>query len=301
MNKQSSQQKQNSLKKGILPAIVCLSLVLALAGCGIIASRSGTPTPSPRSTLLPTPTLGLTPTSSPTQAPTQTPTKPLSPTPKPPPPPSTPSPCTADPGVQPVSPVEIDYGNRSRPRIAFTLDAGGPVEPAPHILDSLARHDLHVTFFLTGNWAQQNPDLVRRIRDAGHEIGNHTVDHPDLTTLSDTAVCNELIQADQVISDIAGRTTRPYLRPPFGARNDHVRQLAANLGYRTIYWTIDTLDWRTDATPDQIIARVMDNLSNGAIILMHAGSSAEASALDRLIPMVQQKGYEIVNLTQVLQ
>ena len=312
MKKQTYQQKRDRTGYGMLQAIVSLCLFLLLVSCGSTASRNGTSTPSPNPT--PSATQCLTPTPNPTQAPMQEPTQPPAPTqeptqpspptqvptPKPTTPPA-PSPCTTGSGVQPVSSVEVDYGNRNRPRIAFTFDAGGPVEPAPLILDSLASHNLHVTFFLTGVWAQQNPDLVRRISNAGHEIGNHTVDHPDLTTLPDNAVCNELVQADQTISAITGHTTRPYFRPPYGARNDHVRQLAANLGYHTIYWTIDTLDWKTDATPDQIISRVMGNLSNGAIILMHAGSSAEAKTLDRLIPMIQQKGYEIVNLTQVLQ
>lgn len=96
--------------------------------------------------------------------------------------------------------------------------------------------------------------------------------------------------AEVVISAMTGHTTRPYYRPPYGARNAHVRELTAHLGYRTIHWTIDTLDWKTDATPQKIIDRVMRNVSNGAIILMHAGSTPEADALDRLMTLLEEKG-----------
>jgi peptidoglycan/xylan/chitin deacetylase (PgdA/CDA1 family) len=80
-----------------------------------------------------------------------------------------------------------------------------------------------------------------------------------------------------------------------------VRQLAANLGYHTVYWTIDTLDWQTQSTPASIIQRIQSRLINGAIILMHAGSSSEAQALDSVITMLQQKGYQLVTLTEIVQ
>ena len=165
----------------------------------------------------------------------------------------------------------------------------------------MAKYHLQVTWFVTGQWATENPDLLRQVQSAGHEIGNHTMTHPDLTTLADAQVCQELTQAEQVISRITGQTTRPYFRPPSGARNAHVRTLAANLGYRTVYWTIDTIDWRDDATPASITDRGMNTLSNGVIVLMHAGSTVEAQTLDGLIAKIEQRGYQIVTLTQLLQ
>jgi peptidoglycan/xylan/chitin deacetylase (PgdA/CDA1 family) len=199
-----------------------------------------------------------------------------------------------------VSSVEIDQGTTSRPQIALTFDAGGPATPTTHILDILAKYHLQVTWFVTGQWAEVNPDLLWRIHTDGHEIGNHTMTHPDLTTLPDAQVCQELTQAEQVISGIIGQTTRPYFRPPYGARTAHVRTLAANLGYRTVYWTIDTIDWREDATPALITERVMKNLGNGVIVLMHAGSTVEAQTLDGLIAKIEEQGYQIVTLTQLL-
>jgi peptidoglycan/xylan/chitin deacetylase (PgdA/CDA1 family) len=211
------------------------------------------------------------------------------------------NPCATPPGVQPVSPVEIDIGNTNRPRIALTFDAGGPSTPTAQILDILARHHVHSTFFITGDWANLNPDLVRRIYNDGHEIGNHTMHHIDLRTLSDAQVCNELNQAEQVLSGITGVTTRPYFRAPYGGRDSRIWNLAANLGYRSVYWTIDTLDWESTATPDSITKRVMDGLRNGVIVLMHAGSNVEAQTLDGLMTKIEQRGYQMVTVTEVLQ
>jgi peptidoglycan/xylan/chitin deacetylase (PgdA/CDA1 family) len=211
------------------------------------------------------------------------------------------NPCATPPGVQPVSPVEIDIGNTNRPRIALTFDAGGPSTPTAQILDILARHHVHSTFFITGDWANLNPDLVRRIHNDGHEIGNHTMHHIDLRTLSDAQVCNELNQAEQVLSGITGVTTRPYFRAPYGGRDSRIWNLAANLGYRSVYWTIDTLDWESTATPDSITKRVMDGLRNGVIVLMHAGSNVEAQTLDGLMTKIEQRGYQMVTVTEVLQ
>ncbi len=280
----------------IAPALLVLVLLTSCGGQPL--NQNGTPTPSPR----PSATTGLTPTTTPgpTATPTATPTAIPTPTPTQPPHP-TPSACDTPQGVEPVSSAEIDIGDTSRPRIALTFDAGGPSTPTSSILDILAKHHVHSTFFITGDWANLYPDLVRRIHTDGHEIGNHTMHHDDLRTLSDVGVCTELNQANQVISGITGVTTRPYYRPPYGGRDSRVRSLAANLGYRTVYWTIDTLDWQTTATPDSITKKVMDNLRNGVIVLMHAGSDVEARTLDGLMTKIEAMGYEMVTVTEVLQ
>ena len=228
--------------------------------------------------------------------PTPLPTQGMTPTPQP-----TLSACSTPQGVQPVSSAEIALGNTSNRRIALTFDAGGPSEPTARILDILAKRHVRSTFFITGDWANLNPDLVRRIHNEGHEIGNHTMHHPGLRTLSDQGVCTELNQAEQVISSLTGVTTRPYYRPPYGGRDTRVRTLAAQIGYRTVYWTIDTLDWQSTATPDSITKIVMTNSKNGAIILMHAGSQVESETLDGLMTKIEQMGYQMVTVTQVLQ
>lgn len=278
----------------IAPALLALVLLTSCGGQPLNQNGTPTPTPRPTATTSPAPTATPGPTSTPTAMPKPTPTSIPTPT-------TPPSVCDTPPGVQSVSSAEIDIGNTSRPRIALTFDAGGPSTPTSSILDILAKHHVHSTFFITGDWANLYPDLVRRIHNDGHEIGNHTMHHIDLRTLSDVDVCNELNQANQVISGITGVTTRPYYRPPYGGRDNRVRSLAANLGYRTVYWTIDTLDWQTTATPDSITKKVMDNLTNGVIILMHAGSDVEALTLDGLMTKIEAKGYAMVTVSEVLQ
>lgn len=211
-------------------------------------------------------------------------------------------PCATPPGVQPVSSTEITIGNTSKKQVALTFDAGGDVAPSSTILGILKNRGVHASWFFTGVWAQQNPALVREVANAGFDIGNHTMTHPDLTTVAGVEECKQLDQANTVISSLAGRsTTRPYFRPPYGSRNDQIRQAAATLGYRTVIWTIDTLDWQTDSTPARILQIISDNLTPGAIILMHAGSASEAQALDSVIPFLQGKGYQLVTLTEDLQ
>ncbi|HJT59011.1 MAG TPA: polysaccharide deacetylase family protein, partial [Ktedonobacteraceae bacterium] len=204
--------------------------------------------------------------------------------------------------VPPVSSTEIDIGTTGRKHVALTFDAGGDVAPAATILSILKNRGVHATWFFTGVWAQQDPTLVRQVADGGFEIGNHTMTHTDLATVPGSEECKQLNQADTTISSITGRsTTRPYFRPPYGSRNTQIRQVAANLGYRTVMWTIDTLDWQQDSTPQRILQIITDNLTPGAIILMHAGSVSESQALDQVITYLQAQGYTLDTISQVIQ
>lgn len=293
------QQKQQNHKHFVYQFIVSFAALVLLLGCGGTSGTNGTPTPHATATFAgftPTSPPGLSQSPSPGVTVTTIPTKTSTPTPQP-----TSSPCDTPQGVQPMSPAEIDIGNTGRPHVALTFDAGGPSAPTATILDILAKHHVHSTFFITGDWANLNPDLVRRIHNDGHEIGNHTMHHQDLVTLPDEQVCTELNQAEQVISHLTGVTTHPYYRPPYGSRDTRVRGLAAEIGYRTVYWTIDTLDWQTTATPDSITKIVMENISSGAIILMHGGSQVEAETLDGLMTRIEQLGYQMVTVTDALQ
>ena len=209
-------------------------------------------------------------------------------------------PCASS--VPPVSASEINIGNTSTKQVALTFDAGGDVAPSSTMLSILNRRSVHATWFFTGVWAQQSPVLVRQVANSGYEIGNHTMTHTDLATVANVEECKQLNTADATISRITGRsTTRPYFRPPYGSRDARIRQTAANLGYRTVTWTIDTLDWQTDSTPDRILQIIKDNLKPGAIILMHAGSVSETQALDTVITYLQGQGYSLKTITEIIQ
>ena len=233
------------------------------------------------------------PTPFPTPIPTPTPTPPLS------------TSCTPAPGVTAVSAVEIARGNVARKQVALTFDAGGEDGVrAASILDTLRSKGVRATFFVEGNWASQSDTyrgLVRRMANEGQEIGNHTLTHPYSTTLANAAFCAELNQADRVISGIDGRTTRPLWRPPYGDRDARIRTLAAGLGYRTIYWTVDPRDWDAAVTEQMIYDRVMAGVQPGAIILLHVGGANTWRVLPRLIDGIRAAGYQPVLVSTVMQ
>src|SRR5919199_6523528 len=147
----------------------------------------------------------------------------------------------------PVSAEEVVRGDPGLPLVSLVVNAGAGYEPAVEMLDTFAEKRVRTTFFLMGWWAERNPDLVRRI-GAEHEVASHGHEVFDLTSVSDAAVVADLERADAVIGGIIGRTTRPLWSASAGYRDARVRGIAASLGYRPIYLTVDSGDWRTDAT-----------------------------------------------------
>lgn len=272
-------------------------LLLGMGACGPARPpRSSTPTPQPTAILTPTATATLT-------LPTPTATRTRTPTPRPT---ATPvAACMPKPGVSPVSSTAIFTGSTSKRWVSLTFDSdGGSAGNAAAYLAILQARGIHATWFLTGMFAQANPTIVRQLRDAGHDIGNHTLDHPDLISppRTDAFICSELVNADHLIAAASGRTTRPYFRPPNGDYNTQVRTLAARLGYRTILWSIDPRDWDSANSAQDIQNSILTspNLKPGAIILMHVNSAHEAEALDGVITGLKRRGYAIVPLSQLL-
>jgi peptidoglycan/xylan/chitin deacetylase (PgdA/CDA1 family) len=203
----------------------------------------------------------------------------------------------------PVTADEVVRGDPSRPWISLVVNAGAGYEAAEEMLDTLAEKQVRTTFFLMGWWAARNEALVARI-GREHEVASHGHEIYDLTRASDAEVAADLEQADTIISGIIGRTTRPLWSPSAGARDARVRGIAAGLGYRPIYWTVDSGDWRTDATPDLVRSRVLNNVQNGAIVVLHFESqrtrTATAVALPNLIDTLRERGYRLVTITELV-
>lgn len=202
----------------------------------------------------------------------------------------------------PVQGVEIARGQAGR-RVALTLDAGASAEPAAAILDTLRQYDVHITFFLTGKWAEENPDIVRRIAAEGHEIGNHSYSHPYMTGLAEEAIVEELQRTEQIIRDLAGQTTHPLFRPPYGDRDQELLDTLGQLGYIGIYWTLDSLDSVGEPkTADFLLQRVTHPPVDleGAIILMHVGNRTTADALPAILEWYRQEGYQVVKVSEIL-
>lgn len=196
---------------------------------------------------------------------------------------------------------EIDRGPADGRKIALTFDAGSTAAPVPAILEALREAGVKSTFFITGRFAEQFPEALRQIAAAGHELANHTWSHRDLTALPDDEIADELGRTDDIVRSITGRTTKPHFRPPHGARNPHVLQVAAQEGYRTVYWSLDSRD-SVDAgiTAGAIHSRVMQRIDAGGIVLLHCGSQATADALPGLLSDLKAAGYRPTTVSKLL-
>ena len=200
---------------------------------------------------------------------------------------------------------EIERGPRGRSQIAITFDAGANAECFEDLIAALESARVHSTFFITGNWAQRNSHCAEAITKHGHEIGNHTWNHADLTKQPDDIVREELTRAEMLLAEISGQSLRPRFRAPFGARDNRVLRIAANLGYRSIYWTIDSLDSvEPRKTPEFLIDRITsktDEQLDGAIILMHVGEKSTGDALPAIIANLQGRGFRLVTVSKLLE
>lgn len=183
-------------------------------------------------------------------------------------------------------------------RIAISFDATWGTELTDEILDILAGHNITTTFFLAGNWVDKHPDYVVKIAAAGHEIGNHSFSHPHMNSLSEQGIAYELQQNERLIQDLTGQRTTLF-RPPFGEYNNQVIQTASALGYHTIQWSVDSLDWK-NLSSNQIYDRVMGQIKPGSIVLFHNAAPGTPGAIRRLIPDLIAQGYEIVKISELL-
>jgi len=199
---------------------------------------------------------------------------------------------------------EISRGPVGSHRIALTFDAGGEADGLPVLLNALDAAKVRCTFFLTGKWALSHPALARDIHARGHELGNHTWDHPDLTSLDDTSVCAEILRNESLQTSLFGDNPRPLFRAPYGARDARVLRILRELGYVSIYWTYDSLDSNDPPkTVEFLFARVTDHSDqalDGAIILMHVGEPATAAAVPLILADFQHRGFKLVTVGELL-
>ncbi len=241
------------------------------------------------STADPSPSASLTP------APSVTPTRAPSPTP---------TPATGT-----VSSL-LSHGSRSSKQIALTFDMGGRLTPALDIMDWLIAHEVHATIFPTGKTASTTTTgaaVLARIK-AHPElfvVGNHSWDHPYFTTLSSAQMLDQLDRTEQVVRDLAGRSTKPWFRPPYGAQNLAIRTVIGRAGWAyTVMWDVDTIDWKPESdggpTTDAIVTKVVTRAQGGSIVLMHLGAYNTFEALPRLVDGLRARGLQPVTLDELL-
>lgn len=177
--------------------------------------------------------------------------------------------------------------------VALTFD-DGPSSFTDRLLDCLEQNNAKATFFMVGTEIDSFPDEVKRMKELGCELGNHTYDHTDLTTLSADEITSEISRVDEKLVELTGQGAS-VVRPPYGSINDTVK---AAIGTPMILWSIDTLDWKTEDV-ESTVEEVMNNVEDGSIILMHDIYSASVDAAEILIPQLIEEGYQLVTVHEL--
>jgi peptidoglycan-N-acetylglucosamine deacetylase len=207
---------------------------------------------------------------------------------------STPSPMPSPPKPGTYAQVRVD-----QPYIAMTFDDGPSAENTPRLLEILKQRNIKATFFLIGQNVATNPDLVRRILSEGHEVGNHSWTHPQLSKLSDDRVTAEITKTQDAIKDASGFTPT-LLRPPYGAITARQREWIANqFGLNIILWSVDPFDWKRPGA-SVITQRILSQVRPGAIVLSHDIHKQTVDAMPATLDALIAKGYKFVTVSQLI-
>ncbi len=187
--------------------------------------------------------------------------------------------------------------------IYLTFDCGyenGNTEP---ILDALKKHDVQATFFVVGHFLETAPEMVKRMVEEGHTVGNHTYHHPDMPTISDQeAFRKELDDVAALFAEITGTELSSYYRPPQGKCNVENLRMAQEMGYHTIFWSLAYVDWDQDNQPghEEAFSRLTGRVHPGAVVLLHNTSRTNGEILDELLTKWEEMGYTFRPLSELV-
>lgn len=202
-----------------------------------------------------------------------------------------------------LSELGAAYSGTPEEKVLYlTFDAGYENGYTADILDVLNKHGAPAAFFLVGDYLERNADLVRRMADEGHTVGNHTLTHPDMSAISDPeALRRELEGVEALYRDITGQELPKFYRPPQGIYSEENLCQAKELGYRTVFWSLAYADWDNESQPDP--GEAMDLLCRrvhpGAVVLLHSTSRTNAQILDDLLTRWEEMGYRFAELEEL--
>ena len=214
-------------------------------------------------------------------------------------------------GMPPVAPVNqatlekmggVYLGDTKEKTIYLTFDAGYENGCTAKILDTLQKHNVKAAFFLVGNYIERNADLVRRMAEEGHTVGNHTMHHPDMSKLKDKeAFAKELQDLEELYREKTGQSLPKYYRPPQGIYSEENLKLAKDLGYKTVFWSLAYVDWKNDSQPskEEAFAKLLPRIHPGAVVLLHSTSETNAEILDELLTKWEEMGYRFGTLDEL--
>ena len=196
----------------------------------------------------------------------------------------------------------VYLGNTSEKVLYLTFDAGYENGCTAQILDILQKHQVPAAFFLVGNYMEQNADLVRRMVSEGHTVGNHTMHHPDMSKIADKAAFQkELEDLEKLYFDITGQQMPKFYRPPQGLYSEENLQMAKELGYKTVFWSLAYVDWNNDSQPtaDYAFSKLLPRTHPGAVVLLHSTSKTNTQILDELLTQWKDMGYRFGTLEEL--
>lgn len=184
-------------------------------------------------------------------------------------------------------------------KIAISFDAAWGNDDTQQLIDTLKEYDVPATFFVVGAWVDKYPESVKALADAGHRIENHSNTHPYMSQLSKEQMCNELTACNEKIAAITKRT--PVLfRPPYGDYDNSVIEATESVKMFPIQWSVDSLDWKDNATPESICQRVTSKVKNGSIVLFHNDADHTPAALPNILKCLKDEGYEFVFIEDLI-
>jgi len=184
----------------------------------------------------------------------------------------------------------------------LTFDAGYENGCTEKILDVLKAKQVPAAFFLVGNYIEKNADLVRRMGEEGHTVANHTMHHYDMSTLTDKeAFQKELTELEDLYREKTGRELAKFYRPPQGVYSPENLEMARDLGYKTVFWSLAYVDWNNDAQPtrEQALSKLLPRTHPGAVVLLHSTSRTNAEILEELITKWQEEGYRFESIEKL--
>ena len=206
-------------------------------------------------------------------------------------------------GVDQLKRYDAAYiGDTTQKVLYLTFDAGYENGCTEKILDTLKKHQVTAAFFLVGNYIEKNADLVRRMVEEGHIVGNHTMHHYDMSKISATAAfTKELQDLEALYKETTGKELSKFYRPPQRSYSEENLKMAQELGYKTEFWSLAYVDWNNDSQPtkEQAFAKLLPRTHSGAVVLLHSTSQTNARILDELLTRWKEMGYSFITLDEL--
>ena len=206
-------------------------------------------------------------------------------------------------GMEQLRQYDAAYLGDTREKVLYlTFDAGYENGCTEQVLDTLKKHQVRAAFFLVGNYIERNADLVRRMVEEGHIVGNHTMHHYDMSRLSGKETFSkELTDLEDLFRQTTGKELPKFYRPPQGVYSQDNLKMAKELGYKTVFWSLAYVDWLNDKQPtrEEAFRKLLPRTHNGAVVLLHSTSKTNAEILNELIGKWKAQGYRFGTLEEL--